>query len=592
VACVGQICDFLVIPNRLMAGIWKVLSSRPRSVQLADPCGAGWSLGCRRQFFRRRLSWRFSAKFFLDSRGFKDRPTPVTLVLSLDWLQSYPDTPRLLMNKPSLLIIFLTVFIDLIGFGIVMPLLPRYTEQFGAQGDQIGLVISSFSVMQLFFAPLWGRLSDRIGRRPVLLISNAGSAISYGLFAVASSMEGSSGLWMLLASRVFAGVCGANISVASAYIADITTPENRSKGMGMIGMAFGLGFILGPAIGALAAWSGPSTPGWVAAAFCGANFLLGCFILVESRKPGQTTPVVRPKLSQLRHTVGLPGMAPLLLVFFLATFCFTCFETTLPLLLGSTKFHSHNLRDASGLLRTLRESNDPVSKHVRALSAQGGAPLPEAPTEREQIVSALNRVIEMPDFPDPVVFPSLAGRDSKEASGGMEGGVDLHLNRLLLQKAYPDVLAAPRFYFDETRIGFLFAFCGLMAAMVQGGAIGRLVKRFGERRLIIFSLAGVSLSLLMIPMAGGLFGLLLGLGLFSIASGITRAPTMGLISATSPAEEQGASLGVAQSVGALARILGPIFASALYGRAATLPYFVCAGIALAASCIAYMRIRR
>jgi MFS family permease len=104
--------------------------------------------------------------------------------------------------------------------------------------------------MQFFFAPAWGKLSDRIGRRPVMLISNLGAAGSYALFAVACTFSGTPGLWMILVSRIFAGICGANLSVASAYIADISPPEKRSARMGLIGMAFGLGFIFGPAIGA------------------------------------------------------------------------------------------------------------------------------------------------------------------------------------------------------------------------------------------------------------------------------------------------------------------------------------------------------
>src|SRR5205085_5009210 len=123
-------------------------------------------------------------------------------------------------RKPSLLIIFLTVFIDLIGFGIVLPLLPIFSKDFGAHGFMIGLIMASFSVMQFLFAPLWGRLSDRIGRRPVLLISNTGSALAYAMFALASQYGGKNGLLLILISRIFAGLCGANLSVASAYIAD------------------------------------------------------------------------------------------------------------------------------------------------------------------------------------------------------------------------------------------------------------------------------------------------------------------------------------------------------------------------------------
>ena len=187
------------------------------------------------------------------------------------------------MRRTSLLVIFLTVFIDLIGFGIVLPVLPLYGKDFGALGWQVGLIVASYSAMQFLFAPAWGRLSDHIGRRPVLLISTAGASISYALFALAAiNMD----LRLLVASRVFAGICGANLSVASAYIADVSPPEDRSKRMGLIGMAFGLGFILGPALGAVSAdWWGAAGPGWTASAICAGNLVLAFFILGESRKP-------------------------------------------------------------------------------------------------------------------------------------------------------------------------------------------------------------------------------------------------------------------------------------------------------------------
>src|SRR5271163_5006202 len=200
-------------------------------------------------------------------------------------------------RKPSLLVIFLSVFIDLIGFGIVLPLLPGYAEDFGARGFIIGTIIASFSVMQFFFAPVWGKLSDRIGRRPVMLISNLGAAGSYALFAFACGMNGTVGLLWILISRIFAGICGANLSVASAYIADISPPEKRTARMGLIGMAFGLGFIFGPALGAFTAHEfGRQGPGWVAASFCAANFILGWFILGESRKPSSESATARPKV--------------------------------------------------------------------------------------------------------------------------------------------------------------------------------------------------------------------------------------------------------------------------------------------------------
>src|SRR5581483_10474191 len=237
-------------------------------------------------------------------------------------------------RRPSVLIIFLSVFIDLIGFGIVLPLLPGYAEDFGATGFRNGAIIASYSVMQFLFAPAWGRLSDRIGRRPVMLISNLGAAASYALFAIASGFQGSVALWGIVLSRIFAGVAGANISVASAYIADISPPEKRSAGMGIIGMAFGLGFIFGPAIGsASVGLFGKQGPGWVAAAFCTVNFVLGWFILGESKQPGSAQATARPKLAQWMHTLREPNLGLLITVFFLATFCFTCFESSFALLL-------------------------------------------------------------------------------------------------------------------------------------------------------------------------------------------------------------------------------------------------------------------
>ncbi|NJM55944.1 MAG: TCR/Tet family MFS transporter, partial [Verrucomicrobiae bacterium] len=159
------------------------------------------------------------------------------------------------MKKPSLLIIFLTVFIDLVGFGIVLPLLPIFARNLDASGLTIGLLMASYSAMQFLFAPVWGRLSDRVGRRPILLLSTAGAAVSYAIFAVGSGMSGNAGLAVLFAARLMAGICGANITVAQAYIADVTPANERSKRMGLIGIAFGLGFIFGPLMsGLLGGW--------------------------------------------------------------------------------------------------------------------------------------------------------------------------------------------------------------------------------------------------------------------------------------------------------------------------------------------------
>jgi len=145
----------------------------------------------------------------------------------------------------SLLVIFLTVFIDLLGFGIVLPLLPLYADQFGTDtsGFVIGMLMAIFSIMQFIFAPLWGALSDRIGRRPVIIVGLVGSVVFYTLFGIATIYES---LPWLFITRIGAGIAGATVSTAQAYIADTTDNENRARGMALIGMAFGLGFTLGP----------------------------------------------------------------------------------------------------------------------------------------------------------------------------------------------------------------------------------------------------------------------------------------------------------------------------------------------------------
>ncbi len=150
------------------------------------------------------------------------------------------------MSKSTALsTVFLAVLIDLMGFGIVLPLLPFYASAFKASAVTIGLLYSIYSFAQLVFSPIWGSLSDRVGRRPIMLMSTAGAALAYVLFALSRSLS------LLFLSRLMAGVMGGNISTAQAYVADVTTHEDRAKGMGLIGAAFGIGFVLGPALSTL-----------------------------------------------------------------------------------------------------------------------------------------------------------------------------------------------------------------------------------------------------------------------------------------------------------------------------------------------------
>ena len=183
-------------------------------------------------------------------------------------------------KRAQLGIIFLTIFIDLVGFGIVIPVLPRYAEHFGASPWQIGWLVGIFSLAQFICSPLWGQLSDRIGRKPVLIISTIGTALGFFMMGWANT------LFILFVARLIDGISGGNIGTAQAYIADISAPEERSKRMGLIGAAFGLGFIFGPAIGGWTATHyGWGAPMLVAGVMAVVNAILVMAILPESLPP-------------------------------------------------------------------------------------------------------------------------------------------------------------------------------------------------------------------------------------------------------------------------------------------------------------------
>lgn len=267
-------------------------------------------------------------------------------------------------NKRAMLIIFVTVFIDLLGFGIVLPLLPRYGDRLHASPTMLGMLMASFSAMQFIFTPIWGRISDRVGRRPILLMGLAGTMAFYLLFGFASTWES---LPLLFVARIGAGIAGATIATAQAYIADITPPEGRSKGMALIGAAFGIGFTFGPLLGAAVVGGPPPKlgakiaadsrapelgvlvpdaagvpvvelpylsplPGFLAAGMSGLALLVAWAILPESLS--ESSRASRQDWfhgSNLRMALAAPSVIRLILVFFVATFAFAMFESTLSL---------------------------------------------------------------------------------------------------------------------------------------------------------------------------------------------------------------------------------------------------------------------
>jgi MFS transporter, DHA1 family, tetracycline resistance protein len=364
------------------------------------------------------------------------------------------------MRRASLLVLFLTVFIDLIGFGMVIPFLSFYAREYGASGLAVGAVVGVYSIMQFFFAPVWGRLSDRVGRRPVLLISLTASFTGYLLFAFTRSLS------VLFASRVIAGIGGANIGTAQAYIADSTSPENRAKGMGLIGAAFGLGFILGPPFSGVLSHLGTSRglpgnllPGLVAAGLSFTAFLIALSVLAESKPPGLT-----PRS-------GVPPQ----------------FD-----------------------VRVWRE----IASHRLLASLMAG------------------------------LFLTLL------AVAGLETSVTLH--------------ARDRFDFRQLDMAYFFLFMGVIVAGIQGGLIGRLAKWIGEKGLIIIGAASFTIGFVMIP---PIFrpALLYAAAFFvAVGQGLCHPSLTSLVSRVAPENERGTLLGLATSVGSLARFLGPIVSGFLY----------------------------
>src|SRR5450759_410324 len=252
------------------------------------------------------------------------------------------------MSRP-LLIIFLTILVNLIGFGIIIPLLPFYAQTFGASPLTIGLLFASFSLSQLFASPVLGHWSDRWGRRPILIFSLVGTVVSFVMLALAHSLA------MLFAARIVDGLSGGNITTARAYIGDIATEENRAKSFGMLGAAFGLGFIIGPALGGLFARISYTAPIWAAAAITVVATLLAWFWLPETVH--RVNAVSGSAWRALRELGGRPNLRLLFAIDFLYWGSFAVYQTTFALF-GARRFgfdatHTGYLLAAFGFLGVL-----------------------------------------------------------------------------------------------------------------------------------------------------------------------------------------------------------------------------------------------
>jgi MFS family permease len=381
-------------------------------------------------------------------------------------------------RRGSLSVIFLTVMLDLLGFGIVIPILPLYAKEMHASNVETGLLLAIYSIMQLFFAPIWGRLSDRAGRRPVLLISILGSCGSQLGYALAPSFT-----WLVIA-RGFAGVCGANITAAQAYIADVTDEKSRAAGMGVIGAAMGLGFIFGPAVGAFLSRQSATLPFFVAAGLAGVNFLLAAVVLVEPRAPGERTQARTLTWAGLLRAATTARLATLLILFFAVTFAFSILESTFSLYL------------------------------------------------------------------------------------------------------------AQQLHYGRAQAGWVFCYIGVVLVLVQGMIIRPLSRRLGERRLIIAGTLLMSAGFAVACQVPTLTLLLLATTLMASGNGLNNPSLSALVSRAAAGEDQGGVLGVSQSLGALARVLGPLAGTSLLDVSARTPYVVAGAVMFAACLFAVVAVRQ
>ncbi len=383
-------------------------------------------------------------------------------------------------------VLFLIVVVDLIGFGIIIPLLPFYAEHYQATPAQVGLLMAVYSAAQFISAPFWGRLSDRVGRRPVLLGTIFAAALSYVWLGLADT------LIALFAARALGGLMAGNISTAFAYAADVTTKENRAKGMGMIGAAFSIGFILGPAIGGILAGADPAnadfrTPSFAAAGLSALACVLGLFTLKESlstearARIADQTRVARMKA--LADALRTPGVGVLLILAFLATFVFAGLEST------------------------------------------------------------------------------FAMWSRRQYGWGPEQN------------------------------GYLFAFIGVLAAMIQGGLMGKLANKFGVERLIFAGAVALAVGLAWIPFTGSVSELVAAMTVAALGFSITTPALNTAISVRGESDVQGGLMGVTRSATTLSRMTGPAVAGTAFGFIGLhSPYYAGAVIMVIVAAITFFKL--
>jgi len=466
-------------------------------------------------------------------------------------------------RKSALYVIFLTAFLDILGFGIVIPQLGVYSTKFGASGAIIGLLGAMYPSMQFLFSPFWGRLSDRFGRRPVLLSSIFGTAIGYILFALAQSLP------LLFLSRAIDGITGANISAAQAYVSDVTDPEERSKVFGMFGAIFGIGFVLGPAIGLGLSqlpgdWGSNFGVGVFTAALSLLNWVLALRRLPETldaetratnaqRHQDQNTTWKLIDVQGFRAAFTIPKLNVMMLIVFVATFAFANLQVTYTPFL---------------IVQYIRPTiqNNILAHPDRAV----------AEAKKELAQTGLSSKLHAAQDTE---FSASMGGDFKPNLPEPQGISWRRVEQTLVQYRAVDLSST------------IFAIIGITAIIVQGGLIGLLRKRFREVALVAAGVFIMAIGMLLVPWPPSFAGQIPVVMVFALGNGLFAPVLSALVSQYSPDAQRGEIFGVYQSMQSLGRIAGPLVGGALFqviSHAA--PYMVGGVIMLAAFGLAlYLR---
>ena len=472
-------------------------------------------------------------------------------------------------------VILFTAFLDVLGFSIIIPQLAVYAAQFGATPQLTGFLASVYSMMGFLFTPFWGRLSDRVGRRPVLLYSIFGTAVGYAFFAFASS------LWFLFASRIIDGITGGNISTAQAYLSDITPPADRAKNFGLFGATFGIAFAIGPLIGSAlthlpGVWGGNLGLGAFSGTLALINVALAARFLRETlpestrRNAEANKGQSHPFLSGFSRALKVPRLGNAIIIGFLATAAFATIQGTYALYI---------LKDYTRPLVQSEIRANPQAAAARAERLQAAdrvtAPLPSGEGAASPDASS------DPTQPYP---KSLGGDFQFDGAPAPEGLSWREVEKLIVR---PE---------SARLIGYIFGVIGILSLIVQGGLIRPLQKRFGEIPLVLagtFIMACGLMSVAIIEgiIPGVIWGQFLACGILTLGNGIATPVLTSLVSQYAPENERGELLGIYQSTQSLGRIVGPNLGGFLFGAVASGAPFIAGGIIMIGAGMLAFRLR-